>query len=76
MLVLLLTQLVYWLAHVYADLVGQRIEEGRPPRQAEGQAFDLLSRMALYPAAFFALIRTTAEQLNPPCRAGAAGGAG
>ena len=31
----LVTQLVYWLAHVYADLVGQRIRTGRRPRRSD-----------------------------------------
>lgn len=35
LLVVLLTQLVYWLAHIYADLVALRIEEERRPRRAE-----------------------------------------
>ena len=31
----LVSQLVYWLAHVYAELVGQRIETGRRPRRSD-----------------------------------------
>ncbi|SEL89923.1 hypothetical protein SAMN04515665_12292 [Blastococcus sp. DSM 46786] len=27
----LLTQVVYWLAHVYAEMVGRRVETGRRP---------------------------------------------
>ena len=31
----LVSQLVYWLAHVYAELVGRRIETGRRPRRSD-----------------------------------------
>ncbi len=35
LILVLVSQLVYWLAHVYAELVGQRIETGRRPRRSD-----------------------------------------
>jgi small-conductance mechanosensitive channel len=34
----LVTQLVFWLAHVYADLVGQRVRSGRRPHWPDVRA--------------------------------------
>ena len=35
LVLVLVTQLVYWLAHVYADLVGQRVRTGRRPHRSD-----------------------------------------
>ncbi|MBM7805021.1 hypothetical protein JOD57_000858 [Geodermatophilus bullaregiensis] len=63
MLVLVLvTQLVYWLAHVYADFVGQRIRTGRRPHRADVREL-LREEWSLVAASYGPLIAVGAVHL-------------
>ncbi|WP_147262998.1 hypothetical protein [Geodermatophilus sp. TF02-6] len=62
LLVVLVTQVVFWLAHVYSELVGHRIEEGRRPRGSDVAQL-LRGEWSLVAASFGPLLVVAAASL-------------